>query len=68
MGGADSYSVNVLMGKRDEMMLDLLARRVIDHMTRNGCRKRLLLSTSFKEHALSLVESVVDAVIANKAW
>lgn len=68
VGGADSYSVSVLIGKRDEMMLDLVARRIIDNMAKNGCRKRLLLSTSFKNHDLSLVDSVVDAVIENRAW
>lgn len=68
VGGADSYSVSVLMGKRDEMMLDLVARRIAADMARSGCRKRLLLSTCLKSHDLALVDLVVQPVIANKAW
>lgn len=66
--GGDSYSITVLIGKRDEMMLELIARRIIGDMVTRGCRKKLLLSAAFKDHALSLVDPVVDAVLSLRTW
>lgn len=68
IGGADSYAVTVLMGKRDEMVLELLARRVAGDMVGAGCRKKLLLSVALRQHNLSEIEPLVQAVLQHKAW
>lgn len=68
VGGAASYSVTVLMGKRDEMMMELCARRVLAQMDEEGCEKRLLMSMALKRHAMQDVDAIVRTIVENKVW
>lgn len=67
-GGSSTVSVNVLMGRRDEMVMELVARRILAAMTKDGCTKPLLLSMALRSHDLSAVDELVAAVVDNKVW
>lgn len=66
--GASTVNVKVLMGKRDSMMLELVARRILDAMIHDGCNKPLLLSIALRAHDLAAVDPIVAAVVDAKAW
>lgn len=68
MGGTSSYSVTVLMGKRDEMMMELCARRVLAQMDEGGCEKKLLMSMALKNHSMQHVDAIVNTIMENKVW
>lgn len=68
VGGNQSFSVTVLVGKRDETMMELCARRIMADIVKDGSSKPLLLSLALKSHSLQLVEPIVSKIVENKVW
>ena len=67
-GGHQTFTVTVLVGKRDETMMDLCARRIMAEMVKDGCNKQLLLSMALKDHSMSLVPALVGEIVDRKVW
>ncbi|BBM97260.1 proteasome assembly chaperone 3 [Marchantia polymorpha subsp. ruderalis] len=67
-GGAATFNVHVLMGKRDEPLLPACARQVIEHISNNGGSKSLVLSLGLKDHSPEALKSIVQLIIDNKIW
>jgi proteasome assembly chaperone 3 len=63
-----SFSVNTLMGKRDEPVLELCARRVAEQMLDAGCTKSLLMTLALRDHSPSVLAPIIAALEAHKVW
>mmetsp|Transcript_32023 Transcript_32023/g.90876 ORF Transcript_32023/g.90876 Transcript_32023/m.90876 type:complete len:126 (+) Transcript_32023:580-957(+) len=66
--GDPTYSVTVLLGRRDEPVLSLCARGLVERISAQGCAKPLLLFLGFKEHSASAARRVIDVVMSNRIW
>ncbi|KAL2636214.1 hypothetical protein R1flu_007693 [Riccia fluitans] len=67
-GGTPTFSVNVLMGKRDEPLLQACARQVIEDISNSGGSRPLVLSLGLKDHSPETLKRVVQLIVANKIW
>ncbi|KAL2641882.1 hypothetical protein R1flu_009469 [Riccia fluitans] len=67
-GGTPTFSVNILMGKRDEPLLQACARQVIEDISNSGGSRPLILSLGLKDHSPETLKSVVQLIVANKIW
>ncbi|XP_074263634.1 uncharacterized protein LOC141586338 [Silene latifolia] len=63
-----TFSVSVLIGKRDEPMLVACARKLIQNISEAGSSKSLVLSLGLKNHSADSIKAVVSAVIENRIW
>mmetsp|Transcript_24412 Transcript_24412/g.58159 ORF Transcript_24412/g.58159 Transcript_24412/m.58159 type:complete len:132 (+) Transcript_24412:78-473(+) len=64
-----SYSVSTLIGRRDEAVLTLCARGLVEQISQQGCNLPVLLFIGLKDHGdLSTAREVVSEVIKNKIW
>ncbi|CAN4079236.1 unnamed protein product [Withania somnifera] len=63
-----TFSVSVLLGKRDEPMLVACARQIIEHISNAGSSRSLVLSLGLREHSLPTLRGVVSAVTENCLW
>jgi Proteasome assembly chaperone 3 len=68
LGGAESFAVDVLIGRRDEEVLDLCARRVAASMAGAGCTKSLLLAVALRSHSLDVIRPILEAIELHKVW
>jgi proteasome assembly chaperone 3 len=68
LGGGLSFSINTLIGRRDEPLLELIARRVASSMADAGLKKSLLITLALRNHSKEVVKPILDAVEANKVW
>lgn len=64
LAGAESYSVQVLMGKRDIVETEFCARNIMSHIRSTGSNKPLLLSLALTNHKLSTIRAVIEQVRA----
>ncbi|KAL3684766.1 hypothetical protein R1sor_002788 [Riccia sorocarpa] len=67
-GGTSTFSINVLMGKRDEPLLQACARQVIEDISNGGGSRPLVLSLGLKDHSAETLKTAVQLIIANKLW
>ncbi|KAK9743451.1 hypothetical protein RND81_03G240200 [Saponaria officinalis] len=63
-----TFSVSVLIGKRDEPMLGACARKLIENISDAGSSKSLVLSLGLKDHSADSIKAIVSAVIENRIW
>ncbi|KAH6774429.1 proteasome assembly chaperone-like protein [Perilla frutescens var. frutescens] len=57
-----TYTVSVVLGKRDEPMLVACARQLIEYISKSGSSKALVLSLGLRDHSLGILKSIVSAV------
>jgi proteasome assembly chaperone 3 len=67
-GGRVSFSVSTLVGKRDEPVLDLCARRVAGMMVDAGRPKPLLIALALRDHSASILRPILEAIEALRVW
>jgi hypothetical protein len=68
-GDGRTYSVAVVMGKRDEPLLPLCGRQVAAAAAAAGCTLPLVLSLGLKTHSLQAVREVVGVLTSGDvAW
>ncbi|XP_011098466.1 uncharacterized protein LOC105177125 [Sesamum indicum] len=58
-----TFSVRVVLGKRDEPMLITCARQLIEHISKSGSSKALVLSLGLRDHSRETLKGIVSAVI-----
>nr|XP_016483808.1 PREDICTED: uncharacterized protein LOC107804426 [Nicotiana tabacum] len=63
-----TFSVSVLLGKRDESMLVACARQIIEHISSAGSSRSLVLSLGLRDHSLPTLKGIVSAVTENCLW
>ncbi|KAJ8566983.1 hypothetical protein K7X08_019191 [Anisodus acutangulus] len=63
-----TFSVSVLLGKRDEPMLVACARQIIEHISNAGSSRSLVLSLGLRDHSLPTSKGIVSAVTENCLW
>lgn len=68
LGGGDSYTIDTLLGRRDDPVLELIARRVATSMADASAEKSLLIALALRNHGKDVVKPVLDAIDANKVW
>lgn len=67
-GAQMTFSVNVLMGKHDESMLQACARQLIENISHTSSSRPLLLSVGLKDHSVGTLKGIVAAVCEHKIW
>lgn len=68
LAGAESYNVQVLMGKRDVPELELCARSIMSLIKADGCMKPLLISLALKRHNMSTIREIINKVREMSVW
>ncbi|GAB2277162.1 hypothetical protein Dimus_011869 [Dionaea muscipula] len=63
-----TFSVMVVFGKRDEPLLVACARQLIEHITKSGTSRSLVLSLGLKDHSVETVKAISSVVIENRLW
>ncbi|KAF9625361.1 hypothetical protein IFM89_022143 [Coptis chinensis] len=63
-----TYSVSVILGKRDEPMLMACGRQLIQHISSSRSPKPLVLSLGLKDHSLETLKAIVSTVVENRLW
>tara|TARA_B100000524_G_scaffold346386_1_gene246480 strand:- start:270 stop:572 length:303 start_codon:yes stop_codon:yes gene_type:complete len=69
LGGGGSYSVRVILGRRDEPLLEVYARTLVE-LVNKGRETPLpvLLGISIKEHSPSMFRTVMHQISTNRVW
>lgn len=68
LGGGVTFAVNTLIGRREEAMLELCARRVASSMAEKGCSKPLLMAIALRQHTSESVKPILDTIEEHKVW
>ncbi|KAL9234717.1 hypothetical protein vseg_009555 [Gypsophila vaccaria] len=63
-----TFNISVLIGKRDEPMLGVCARKLIENISDAGSSKSLILSLGLKDHSADSIKAIVSAVTENRIW
>lgn len=63
-----TYTTNVLMGKRDEPLLTICARRIVEGAGAAGCTKPMLICLAMRDHSPDMLRAVVAAVEERNVW
>ena len=66
--GSTTFSTTVLMGRRDEPLLPLCARRIVEGAHAKGYTKTMLICLALKEHSQVCIKDVVRCVDENNPW
>ncbi|GAB5357440.1 hypothetical protein AAMO2058_000374900 [Amorphochlora amoebiformis] len=64
--GNATYTVKTLLGKRDEVMIELMARALITKIA--NANKSLLMAINIKSLTTSVAKDLIDIVVKNKVW
>lgn len=65
---APTYSVAVLVGKREEPLLPLCARQIAEKAGQAGCLKTIIICLGLKEQSMASIRELVDIVLHNNVW
>lgn len=68
LAGAESFSVQVLIGKRDIPEVELCARSIMSAIAASGCRRPLLLSLALKQHSMSTIRPIIAQIRDMPVW
>lgn len=63
-----TFSVSVILGKRDEPLLVASGRQLIEHISESGSSRPLVLSLGLKDHSKETLKAIVSTVIQNRVW
>lgn len=66
--GTTTYSTTVVLGKRDEPLLQLCARQIVELAGAAGYKKPMLIGLGFKQHSMQLVKQVMQVVSSENVW
>lgn len=66
--GSTTYSTAVVLGKRDEPLLQLCARQIVELAGAAGYKKPMLIGLGFKQHSMQLVKQVMQAISTDNVW
>jgi len=66
--GTTSYSVNTLLGKRDEPLLEIAARQIVEQLSRVGEKRPLMITLGLKKHTPANLKTIVKLVLENGVW
>lgn len=66
--GTTTYSTTVVLGKRDEPLLQLCARQIVELAGAAGYKKPMLIGLGFKQHSMQLVKQVMQVVLSENVW
>lgn len=65
---APTFSTTVVCGKRDEPLMQLAARQIVEQAGSRGCTKPMLICMGLKDHSPETMREVVKAVAADNIW
>jgi len=67
--GEHSYSMHTLLGSRNDKYVELLARQLIESISKSG-ERQLILATGFKPKSVSMafLKAVLDLIVKQKIW
>lgn len=70
MGGACTYSVETLLGPREQPLAELCARQLAEQLAAAGCDRPLLLCLALERQALTrqAVQQVISLVLEHPIW
>lgn len=68
VGGAESFVVKVLLGKRDIPEMELCARTLMSKMAKDGCTRSLLISLALKDHSMQTITGVIKKIQELRVW
>mmetsp|Transcript_27703 Transcript_27703/g.71295 ORF Transcript_27703/g.71295 Transcript_27703/m.71295 type:complete len:126 (+) Transcript_27703:626-1003(+) len=68
LDGDPTFSVTVLLGRREEPALMLCARGLVERLAEQGCQRPLLLMLGFKEHSPAVAKAVIKEVMQHRVW
>ncbi|CAN8076337.1 unnamed protein product [Agarophyton chilense] len=68
VAGAESFSVQTLVGIRGIPELELCARAIISNMSEQGCSTPLLISLALKDHSMRTIRTVIEKVTELRVW
>ncbi|CAI9089748.1 OLC1v1024380C1 [Oldenlandia corymbosa var. corymbosa] len=63
-----TFEVSVVFGKYDEPMIMVCGRQLIEHISKFGSSKSLILSLGLKDHSRATIKGVISAVTKNCLW
>jgi len=68
--GEPSYDVRILMGRRDDPMMTIYGRQLIELIstTKTENHKPLLLCLSLKDESKATFNSIMQIIRENKVW
>ena len=68
--GEKRYDISTLVGRRDDPLLTLYARQLIEQIARTGCDKPLLLAISLKDEGResSTFQAIINIVVKLRCW
>jgi len=63
-----TYSTSVLMGKRDEPLLTICARRIMEAAGQAGCMRPMIICLGLRSHTPDALREVCTAVGEDNLW
>ncbi|EIE20140.1 hypothetical protein COCSUDRAFT_30781 [Coccomyxa subellipsoidea C-169] len=66
--GKHTFTVDTLLGKRDEPALAVCARHMAESIVQAGCSRPLLLCLGLKQHSLDTMRAIIKEVVAHPVW
>eukprot|EP00798_Chlamydomonas_sp_ICE-L_P021820 gene21820-28846_t len=66
--GGSTFTSQVMMGRRDEPMLPLCARRIGELANSQGCSKAMIVCLGLKEASPAVLKEIEKVVAADNAW
>lgn len=67
-GTAPTFNVSILMGKRDEPLMVVCARQLIEQISKTGGSRPLILSLGLSDHSAETLKELIKVVVDNKIW
>ncbi|BDA45389.1 probable proteasome assembly chaperone 3 [Coccomyxa sp. Obi] len=66
--GKQTFTVDTLLGKRDEPALIVCARHMAESIMTVGCNRPLLLCLGLKQHSFDSMRTIIKEVLAHPVW
>jgi hypothetical protein len=58
----------VLLGRRDDEILEVYARTLVELMHKRGVVQQLLLAISIKAHSSEMFKAIMQEIDENRVW
>lgn len=63
-----TFSVSVILGKRDEPLLVACGRQLIEQISSCGSSRHLVLTLGLKDHSPGTLKEVISVIVENRLW
>ena len=63
-----SFTTRVLLGRRDDEILEVYARTMVELMRKRGVTQQLLLAINIKAHSTEMFKAIQQEVDENRVW